>query len=83
MARNVSAGVKPSSSAPVLAFDLLLQPGDAHLEKLVQIGAGDAEELQPFEQRIAGVRAPRSTRRLKASQLNSRLMKQAVATPAL
>ena len=37
------------------AFDLLLQPGHAHLEELVQIGAGDAEELEAFQERIAGV----------------------------
>ena len=37
------------------AFDLLLQAGDAHLEKLVEIGTDDAEELQPFQQGIGRV----------------------------
>jgi len=35
-----------------LLLDLLLEPGHAHLEKLVQIRAGNAEELQALEQGI-------------------------------
>ena len=51
-ARNVSAGGQAVQAAlDDRAFHLLLQAGHADLEKLVQIGAGDAEELQPFQQR--------------------------------
>ena len=35
-----------------VAFDLLLEAGDAHLEKLVEVRAADAEEFQAFEQGI-------------------------------
>ena len=45
-----------------LAFDLLLEAGDAHLEELVQVRADDAEELHPFQQRVAGSSASSSTR---------------------
>ena len=38
-----------------VAFDLLFQSGDPHLEEFIEIGADDAEELQPFQQRIGGV----------------------------
>ena len=34
---------------------LLLQARDADLEKLVQVGAGDAQKAQPFEQRYRRV----------------------------
>jgi hypothetical protein len=37
------------------ASNLLLQAGDPDLEELVEICAGDAEEFQPFEQRIGRV----------------------------
>ena len=35
-----------------------LMPGDAHLEELVQVGADDAEELHPLQQRVLRVAAP-------------------------
>ena len=35
-----------------LAFDLLLDPGHAHLEELIQVRADDAEELHPLQQRV-------------------------------
>ena len=38
-----------------VAFDLLLQPGDADLEKFVEIRAGDAEKFHPLQQRRGGV----------------------------
>ena len=37
---------------------LSLEPGDPHLEELIEVGTGDAEELQPLEQRqrlVAGL----------------------------
>ena len=37
------------------AFDLLLEAGDAHLEKFVQVGSGDAKKLETFQERIAGI----------------------------
>ena len=37
------------------ALDLLFEAGDAHLEELVEIGAGDAEELEAFQERVAGI----------------------------
>jgi len=39
-----------------LAFDLLFDAGYAHLEELVEIGMGDAEKLEPFEQRVGGIK---------------------------
>ena len=36
-------------------FDLLLQAGHPDFEEFVQVGAGDAEELQPLQQRGAGI----------------------------
>ena len=35
-----------------VAFDLLLDSSHAHFKELVQIGADDAEELDPFQQGI-------------------------------
>ena len=68
--------VRPSTlRSDHVAFDLLLEPGHAHLEELVEVRADDAEELQPLEQRISGSSASSSTRWLNSSQLNSRLMK--------
>lgn len=32
--------------------DLLLQPGDADLEKLIQVAGKDQQELQPLQQRV-------------------------------
>ena len=32
-----------------LAFDLLLEAGDADFEEFVEVGAGDAKELDPFQ----------------------------------
>ena len=52
-----------SGSAPVhgalhdIAFDLLLDAGNAHLKKLVQVGADDAEKLHPLQQRIAHIQS--------------------------
>ncbi len=37
------------------AFDLLLDAGDANLEKLIEIRADDGEELDPLEQRLRGI----------------------------
>jgi hypothetical protein len=37
------------------AFDLLLDPGDANLEKFVEISAEDGEELHPLDQRLRRV----------------------------
>jgi len=34
---------------------LLLEAGDADFEKFVEIGTDDAEEFQPFQQRVAGI----------------------------
>ena len=38
-----------------LAFDLLLDAGDANLEKLVEIRAEDGEEFDPLDQRLRRV----------------------------
>ena len=38
-----------------LARDLLLDAGDANLEKLIEVRADDPEELDPFEQRLGRV----------------------------
>ena len=38
-----------------VAFHLLLEAGDAHLEELVQVGTENAEELHPFQQGSGGV----------------------------
>ena len=35
-----------------VALDLLLDAGDADFEELVEVGADDAEELEPFQQGI-------------------------------
>ena len=35
-----------------LAFDLLLDAGDANLEKLVEVRAEDGEEFDPLDQRL-------------------------------
>ena len=40
---------------PDPGFELLLQPGDAYLEELVEVGAEDREELRALEQRQRGV----------------------------
>ncbi len=50
-------GGRQSVDAPAdrAAFDLLFEAGHAHLEELVQVGAGDAKKLEPFQQRIAGI----------------------------
>ena len=37
------------------AFNLLFEAGHAHLEELVEIGAGDAKELEPFQQGSGGI----------------------------
>ncbi len=37
------------------AFDLLLDAGDAHLEELIQVRAGDRQEFHPLQERIARV----------------------------
>ena len=37
------------------ALHLLLEPGDADLKELVEVGTDDAKELQPLEQRIRRV----------------------------
>ena len=45
--------VSPSIAAlDHVAFDLLLEPGDAHLEELIEVRADDAEELHPLQQRV-------------------------------
>ena len=49
------------------------QPGHPDHEELVQIGAENRQELNPFQQRIRLVRASCSTRCWKASRLISRL----------
>ena len=36
-------------------FNLLQNPGNANLDKLIEVACGDGEELHPLEQRIAGV----------------------------
>ena len=36
-------------------FNLLLQSGDAHFKKLIEVGISDAEKFEPFEQRVGGI----------------------------
>ena len=40
--------------------DLLLEAGDPDLKELVEVAGEDAEELEPLQQRCAGVDAPRA-----------------------
>ncbi len=54
--RSWSSGVMPSAvRSTIPAASCCLQPGDPDLEELVEIAAEDAEELEPLEQRRAGV----------------------------
>ena len=55
---------------------LALEAGDAHHEELVEVVGRDRQEAQPLQQRVVGVLASSSTRRLKWSQDSSRLMKR-------
>ena len=56
IARSCWSGSMPSGRLGADAGgDLLLQPGDAHLDELVEVGREDREELRPLEQRALGV----------------------------
>jgi hypothetical protein len=53
--RGFVRGQGIDAAADHIAFDLLLDAGDADFEKLIEVGAGDAKKLHPLEQRIAGI----------------------------
>ena len=56
MARKVSLAVSPSMERSTTSLSICcLMPGDAHLEELIQVGADDAEELHPLQQRVLRV----------------------------
>ena len=50
-----------------------LEAGDPDHEEFVEIAGRDRQEAEPLEQRMRGLHASSSTRRLNASQLSSRL----------
>ena len=54
--RAARRGVRPSGAGVAMpGRHLVLQRGDAHLEELVEVGRDDGAELQPLEQRDAGL----------------------------
>ena len=56
MAASCCAGVSPSGDGAAMpGRHLVLQRGHAHLEELVEVGREDGAELQPLEQRDAGL----------------------------
>jgi hypothetical protein len=70
-------GVRPSSVSSLNSgTDLLFQAAHTLHEELVQVGAEDGDELEPFEKRVTQVAASCSTRRLNSSQVSSRLRYQ-------
>ena len=75
---SCSDGVSPSGLRSVMPSRTWpLRAGDAHHEEFVEVVGRDRQEAQPLEQRMAfGSAASSSTRRLKCSQDNSRLMKR-------
>ena len=74
IAASCWATVSPSVRELLDAHGLLaLEAGDADHEEFVEIVARDRQEAQPLEQRMRGLQASSSTRRLNASQLSSRL----------
>ena len=67
---------RPQAVGPGLGdagIHLLHEAGDPDFEEFVEVGADDRQEPHALEQGMAGFWACSSTRRSKASQLNSRL----------
>ena len=54
-AENLGGGAPVHAALRHVAFHLLLQAGDADLEKLIEVRADDAEELHALEQWRGGV----------------------------
>ena len=48
-------GQTVDASLPHFGFDLLFDAGHPHLEELVQVRVGNAEELQTLQERICGI----------------------------
>ena len=53
--KNLGRAHSVRSNIARLARDLLLDAGDANLEKLVEVRAHNSEKLDPFEQRLGWV----------------------------
>ena len=52
---DFAGGFAIDASFDDLAFDLLFEAGDADFEKFIEIGVGDGEEFDAFEEWIGGV----------------------------
>ena len=66
IARSCSTWSRPSGDGGAQARrELLLEPGDPHLEELVEVLAEDREELGPLEQRERGVLGEREHPRVE------------------
>jgi hypothetical protein len=54
-AEGFGGGASVDAAFDDVAFDLLFEAGDADFEELVEVGAGDGEELDAFEEWVGGV----------------------------